>query len=422
MVNKLIFKQIDFKNHNLLKVFIENSGNSLKSFRYFENRDFKVLNDHILTVILLKNNCPIGYGHLDQDKKKLLWLGISLIDTEIGKGYGKKIMNYLIDVFNKSSFNDLFLTVDKNNFNVVQLYKKYGFIKLKNNNASTLLMVKRKWQYYISTMAFKNFSFKEIDNLSINYNLPIEYSSGLKYEENLNQHFLSANSLRIPHNYFPPAKDSFVINLASKNEKIRKKSINHCINGLKLAKQVNAPFFSAHAGFCIDPNEDELGKKINYDKIENRLDNYNIFIESLNTILNYAKDYEINFLIENNVLTSENYYSEINPLFCCDGEEILNVFKDLKNPCLGLLLDTAHLKVSCNTLNLNLEKEYGKIKHLIKGIHHSDNDGLVDDNQSLSENYWFLKHINEFKKIVHVIEVKNMNIEQINNQVKLLFK
>ena len=32
------------------------------------------------------------------------------------------------------------------------------------------------------------------------------------------------------------------------------------------------------------------------------------------------------------------------------------------------------------------------------------------------------KHIKEFKKIVHVIELKNMNIEQINNEVKLLFK
>ena len=41
---------------------------------------------------------------------------------------------------------------------------------------------------------------------------------------------------------------------------------------------------------------------------------------------------------------------------------------------------------------------------------------------SLSKNYWFLKHIKEFKKTLHVIEVKNMNIEQINNQVKLLFK
>ena len=41
---------------------------------------------------------------------------------------------------------------------------------------------------------------------------------------------------------------------------------------------------------------------------------------------------------------------------------------------------------------------------------------------SFSKNYWFLKHVKEFKKIVHVIEVKNMNIEQINNQVKLLFK
>ena len=105
---------------------------------------------------------------------------------------------------------------------------------------------------------------------------------------------------------------------------------------------------------------------------------------------------------------------------CCDADQISRIFKELKSDFLGLLLDTAHLKVSSKTLNKNIDEEYLKIKPFIKGLHHSDNDGIVDSNDLINNNYWFLKYCKNHKLIPQVLEVKNITIKEIKNQFKLL--
>ena len=85
-----------------------------------------------------------------------------------------------------------------------------------------------------------------------------------------------------------------------------------------------------------------------------------------------------------------------------------------------LLLDTAHLKVSCNTLNLNLESEIDKLLPYIGAVHHSDNNGLVDNNLLLEKNYWARKYMTYFKRIPNIIEVAKIKDADIINQIKLL--
>jgi sugar phosphate isomerase/epimerase len=222
------------------------------------------------------------------------------------------------------------------------------------------------------------------------------------------------------HNYFPAPKTPFVLNLASTNPEIRFKSIEHCKHGLQLAKHANAPFFSAHAGFCIDPNPNELGRKIAITSAFNKAANLDFFIESLHEILDYAADLNLDFLIENNVIASFNLVENVNPLLCTCSEEIIDVFEKIRRPNFHLLLDTGHLKVSCQTLGKDIDDEIKKLSAYIKAVHHSDNDGLKDSNELLDENYWFLPFMVNFKNITHVLEVRDISIEQIENQITLL--
>ena len=71
-----------------------------------------------------------------------------------------------------------------------------------------------------------------------------------------------------------------MINLASSNKKIRELSIAHCINGLKLSKKIGAEFYSAHAGFCIDPKPSELGSSLTLTKEYDRESHFKLFINS----------------------------------------------------------------------------------------------------------------------------------------------
>ena len=273
---------------------------------------------------------------------------------------------------------------------------------------------------YVSSLAFLGMNEEEIISIAIENNLAIEFSSGLKYRPDMEEMYLNAAIKRMPHNYFPAPEVPFVLNLASENKGIRELSIRHCINGLKLAKYARSPFFAAHAGFCVDPSAVELGKKITIRKDYNKIKNREIFLESISKILSVANDLNIDFLIENNVLAAFNFENGSNPLLCCESSEIAWLFDSIKDHRLGLLLDTAHLKVSCKTLNLDLKEELMSIIPYIKGLHHSDNDGEKDDNNPISEEYWFLDYMKLFLNLPHVLEVKSIAINDIKAQLKIL--
>jgi hypothetical protein len=61
-----------------------------------------------------------------------------------------------------------------------------------------------------------------------------------------------------------------------------------------------------------------------------------------------------------------------------------------------------------------------KISPYVRAIHHSDNDGIFDTNNSIDENYWFWKYLKQFQNVYHILEVKNITVEQINKQMDLL--
>ena len=125
------YNLINNKNIYLLKEFIQNEKS--ENFRYYQNRNINVIKNHILTLILtneMKN--IIGYGHLDSEENKI-WLGICVCENYRGKGYGKKIMNYILGFAKNNNLEKIHLTVDKNNLVAKKLYEKNNFIIEKEN-------------------------------------------------------------------------------------------------------------------------------------------------------------------------------------------------------------------------------------------------------------------------------------------------
>ena len=141
MVTKdsLVIKKITISDLDVLTNFIQSSGDSLKTFRYYEKRDFKIISNHLLTILLFFNNMPIAYGHLEKEDDKI-WLGIMVSESEKGKGYGKVIMSYLISFCMENKFSNIFLTVDKNNLNAIYLYHKFDFKIISAFSESSLIM------------------------------------------------------------------------------------------------------------------------------------------------------------------------------------------------------------------------------------------------------------------------------------------
>lgn len=420
----MVIQNLEIKKANItdLKIFIDNAGRSLKTFRYFQSRPLKIIENHIITVLLFSENIPVAYGHLEKEGENI-WLGIAVSYAYKSNGYGNLILNYLINYAVIHNIKNIKLTVDKDNIVAIKLYEKNGFkFELDLNENSNLMSINiNKLDIYVSTIAFSKMNIEDIIALAQARNYSLEFSSGLPYIKNIDDIFQNLGIKKLAHNYFPAPENPFVLNLASSNTEIREKSIKHCLHGLKMSAQSNLPFFSAHAGFCIDPSPNELGSKITYDSKFNKKKHLDLFYKSIEEILHFAEKYNLIFLIENNVIAKFNLTSNnANPLLCCSSDEIIKVFEFFNSKHLGLLLDTAHLKVSCNTMNLDLEDEVNKLTPFIKCIHHSDNDGLIDNNTKIDYNYWFLKQLKLFIKIPHVLEVKDQSIESIDKQIKII--
>ena len=277
--------------------------------------------------------------------------------------------------------------------------------------------------FYLSSLAFNKYSLAQIIEICHENNFNLEFSSNLAFDDKNLELFKVFTGKKLIHNYFPPPKQPFVINLASTNNDILKKSIEHSKQNILRTSKFNLPFYAVHAGFCLDPHINELGGKISssFKKINRKL-NLDIFIKSLKELTDYAIKHNVNLYIENNVLSLENYKlnNNQNIFLCTDYDEIKLVMDEFNIKNFGLLLDTGHLKVSSKTLNLDLNYQAEKILKYTRAIHHSDNDGLRDINLSLDQNYWFLPFMKNKNDLIHVIEVKNLNLKSVLNQIKIL--
>jgi sugar phosphate isomerase/epimerase len=275
-------------------------------------------------------------------------------------------------------------------------------------------------QVYVSTAAFGSDVSKAV-KAGREYDLAIEFGSGIPYWPEMAERYENIDIPRIPHNYFPAPKNPFVLNLASQNEDIRVRSVKHCLQGLRLAKRSGAPFYAAHAGFCVDPHPSELGGDIEVETEYDKEMGFEVFRESVLQVAQEAEKVEVPFLIENNVVLPENADKQKNtPLLCSTPSEIRSFMRGVDHSWVGLLLDTGHLKVSARTLGFNLEEAVEEICSYVRGIHHSDNDALRDSNRGLTESYWFLPFIEEFRGIPHVLEVADQSIDSILRQVDLI--
>ena len=117
---------VNSNNLHYLENFLANAGKTLDSFRYYQKRAMTITQNHLLTILLLDKNEPIVYGHLDPEDDKV-WLGLAVTEKRQGQGFGKKMMQELMNFAEDHRLEKIHLSVDNDNAPAIHLYKKFGF-------------------------------------------------------------------------------------------------------------------------------------------------------------------------------------------------------------------------------------------------------------------------------------------------------
>lgn len=216
------------------------------------------------------------------------------------------------------------------------------------------------------------------------------------------------------HAYFPPPKNPFVVNLAACNDDIYQQSIKHYVQCIDVLKYLGCGTLSIHAGFLVEISTDEIGRKLSNKIVYDEGKAYDRFCSAYKFITELCKKNNINFYLENNVLSQENYneFGGHNYMMMTDYESIMKMKAQLD---FDLLLDLGHLHVSSHTLNLDFAQECENLCHHVKWYHISENNGISDEHRPLVEDSEILK---EFYKLYD--PVLNVTLETVGNIEEIL--
>jgi sugar phosphate isomerase/epimerase len=270
---------------------------------------------------------------------------------------------------------------------------------------------------YISTGGFSRQSADlTVNDFERNGIKNIELSGG-SYKKNL-FNILKNKKLNFQiHNYFPPPKIPFVLNIASTNKKIYQNSLKLILRAINFSHKLGSSYYSFHAGFLCDINPQDLGNRIKKKKLNSREICKKLFIDRVGYIAKKANKLGIKIMIENNVITKSNIkeFGE-NPFLMSEPSECREILKKLpKN--VGMLVDVAHLKVSANTMGFHPKTMFDNCNKRIFGYHLSDNDGKKDTNNFFTEKSWFWKHLDKRIKYfsIEVYKIKPLKLLKILN-------
>jgi sugar phosphate isomerase/epimerase len=191
------------------------------------------------------------------------------------------------------------------------------------------------------------------------------------------------------HNYFPPPRDSFVLNLASPDREIVERSLAFVLNTLELAARVGAPLYSVHGGFVTDPVGFD-GTSFEFPEPESphaAQQAQERFVEALSRPLARAEELGVLLLVENNVCTERH----VGKLLLSEPREFISLFESVPSPALGALIDFGHLNVSARVLGFERLEMISAMGTRIGAFHVHDNSGLADEHRPVAPESWVLE-------------------------------
>lgn len=183
----------------------------------------------------------------------------------------------------------------------------------------------------------------------------------------------------VAHNYFLPVRDEFILNLASPNESLRRRSVEYVKAAITFCEEHDIPRYTFHGGFRVDP---DLSLTFPKRSPPDYQECFERFRSSLRTIIDHAMSTSVSISIENNVVTEENVVGGEPLLMFCQPGEFRRLFESVDSSNCGVLLDIGHLNVSAKTFGFDRSMIVDEVVNHLDCFHLHTNDGCTDQHEA----------------------------------------
>ena len=279
---------------------------------------------------------------------------------------------------------------------------------------------------YVSTACLAGGSdvFRVLDAYAAAGLKNVELGATLSYRDGLAPGLFKRYSFNfIIHNYFPPPREKVVVNLASQDADVLRRSRQQIKRSIDFCHALGVDFFSVHAGFRIEPDDnfrfDLNGPVAPYEP------SFETFVASVKEIDAYAQARGIRIAIENHGMPERDLSRGRNLAYMlCEAWEFERLWSAVPSANVGMLLDLGHLKVAAQSLGFDKEDFIDRVKGKVFSFHAHDNNGIADEHEAVGEGSWCLDVLGRgcFSGAKVVTESRGLSVKQIAEQVRLLEK
>lgn len=275
---------------------------------------------------------------------------------------------------------------------------------------------------YISSVASQHkYIVDVIEEFVSNEIFNIELSGNLKYYKDWEKDLINLKEKYdlklLMHNYFPPVKgEQFVLNYATTDNNIRKRTLELFKNAISLMDKISIPIYSMHPGYRSDctPAKGREPFGVKWDNLSNRETAYDNFYNTIDLMLLDISKAGGRLAVENMFPYPPEPGSDINLISTpSDIKEFVDYAKNKDG--LGFLFDLGHFNICSRIRNFNVEQVandiFSQFSEKIFEIHLSENDSTGDHHNITPNDSWQLKTLKEFsdavKKVPIVLEWDN---------------
>ena len=251
----------------------------------------------------------------------------------------------------------------------------------------------------------------------------IELGSTHRYEPDIFDQLSTLPCRFLVHNYFPIPENHFIVNIASRDNVIRNRSVQHVITAIDFCADIGAELYTFHPGFLTDPLgastshtdfdfqfSDKWLKNANYQKA------YNLMLKGIDVIAVHAAQRKVRIAIE-----TEGSVQKSGHLLMQTPQEFLLLFKHFSPQEIGVSLNIGHLNLAANVFDFRVKDFVDTVAPALVSIEMSHNYGRNDDHLPLQEGAWYWPLIldKRFSSAPKILEVRETSLTDLVENIRL---